>query len=317
MQKLQFKNQDTIPQLGLGTWKSKPGDVYKAVRSALELGYRHFDCAFAYNNEKEIGRAFGDAIGAGEITRQELFVTSKLWNTHHRGEDVESALRTSLADLQFEYLDLYLIHWPVCIKKGASFPVRAEEMIPVREIPLTETWNAMADCRDKGLTKHIGVSNFSIPNLNQLIRDGRAMPEMNQVESHPYLGQKELLAFCQDHGILMTAYSPLGSMDRSDALKRKNEPPVLEDKVLVEIAKEFNCTPAQVIRAWHLHRGVCVIPKSVNKSRQEENLRAAEIRLSEDAVLKINRLDRNFRFIDGTLWTPEGSPYSLEYLWGE
>ncbi len=316
MIKLAFKNDDTIPQLGLGTWKSKPGEVYKAIQSAIRLGYRHFDCAFVYGNEAEIGQAFHNAFESGEVKREDLFITSKLWNTHHRKADVEPALKNTLKDLQLDYLDLYLVHWPIAIVKEASFPVKANEFIPVTEIPLTETWEAMIACRDKGLTKHIGVSNFSIANLNQLIRGSSVVPEMNQVECHPYLDQKELLAFCKDHSILMTAYSPFGSLDRSPALKGENEPRLFDDPVLKRVAESHDCTPAQVILAWQLGRGVCVIPKSVNEKRQNENLAAAELQLSGEEMQQIDTLNRDYRFIDGTLWTPEGSPYTLEYLWG-
>ena len=316
MQKLQFKNGDKIPQLGLGTWKSDPGEVYKAVRTAIKQGYRHIDCALVYGNEAEIGHALKDAFDDGDVTREDLFITSKLWNTHHKENDVLPALKTSLNDLKLDYLDLYLIHWPVCISKDASFPMQPNDFIPVEEIPLEETWKAMVDCRDKGLIKHAGVSNFSISNLNTLIRSDIGVPEMNQVEPHPYLNQKELLAFCTDHEILLTAYSPLGSTDRSTAMKGKDEPRLLDDSLLASIASRYNCSVAQVILAWQVQRGACVIPKSVNESRLKENLEAASIALSDKDMDDINHLKRDFRFINGSFWTIEGSPYTLEYLWG-
>lgn len=316
MRNLTFKNGDSIPQIGLGTWKSDPGEVYDAVRTAIRQGYRHIDCALVYGNEGEIGDAFSDAFREGDVNRKDLFITSKLWNTHHRKEDVLPALEQTLADLKLEYLDLYLIHWPVCLTKDASFPMDSEDFISTEEIPLTETWHAMLACRDQGLIRHAGVSNFSITNLNKLIRDGAGIPEMNQVESHPYLNQREMLAFCNDHEILMTAYSPLGSTDRSSQMKGENEPSLLEDATLKEIAGEHDCTVAQVILTWHVQRGVCVIPKSVNENRLKENLEAGSLTLSEEAMDRINGLNRNYRFIDGTFWTVEDSPYTQEYLWG-
>ncbi len=316
MQKLTFKNGDKIPQIGLGTWKSAPGEVYKAVRTAIKQGYRHIDCALVYGNESEIGNAFKDAFEEGDVERKDLFVTSKLWNTHHKKEDVLPALKTSLKDLQLDYLDLYLIHWPICLTKSASFPMSPDDFIPIKEIPLTETWQAMVDCRDQGLIRHAGVSNFSISNLNTLIRSDIGVPEMNQVESHPYLNQKELLAFCKDHDILMTAYSPLGSTDRSSAMKGEDEPRLLDDATLAKIANQHDCSPAQVILAWQVQRGACVIPKSVNESRLMENLKAASISLSDGDMETIDTLNRNFRFINGSFWTIEGSSYTQEYLWG-
>lgn len=315
MHKLTFNDGDSIPQLGLGTWKSAPGEVYEAIRAAIRIGYRHIDCAYVYGNEKEIGNAFRDSMKAGEVTREELFITSKLWNSFHKREDVLPALKESLEHLQLEYLDLYLIHWPVSIKKGKSLPLGAQDFYSPKEIPLIETWQGMTRCKEAGLAKHIGVSNFSTTHLNELIDAGLPVPEMNQVESHPYLNQKELIDFCQQHEMLVTAYSPLGSMDRSSNMKGEDEPKLLEDAVINQIAADHKCTPAQVILSWNLHRGVCVIPKSVHEGRLKENLNSGDIELSDSDMQKINSLNRDYRFVNGQFWTVENGPYTLEYLW--
>jgi alcohol dehydrogenase (NADP+) len=316
MKKLKFQNGDTMPILGLGTWKSKPGEVYDAVREAIRIGYRHIDCAAVYGNETEIGQAFEDAFKAGEVKRENLWVTSKLWNTAHRRHQVQPALEKTLSDLRLDYLDLYLMHWPVALKENAPFPYRAEDMIDIDEIPLQETWEAMEDCHQKGLTRHIGVSNFNIKNLKKILQNARQQPEMNQVELQPLLPQDDLLEFCGSENIHLTAYSPLGSRDRSTALKANEEPDLFENKTIVNIAERHGCTPAQVLIAWAVARGTAVIPKSVNPARLQQNFEAANIDLTGEDMSEIARMDQHFRFISGSFWTAEGSPYTREYLWG-
>lgn len=314
---LSFRNDDEMPALGLGTWKSGPGEVYKAVREAIRIGYRHFDCAARYENEEEIGSALADAMADGEVKREDLWITSKLWNNAHQKDHVVPALRESLAKLQLDYLDLYLIHWPVALKPEVIFPSKADEFLSLEEVPLLETWQGMEDCLYQDLARHIGVSNFSVKKLQGLLRDSRFQPEMNQVESHPYLQQDELLEFCHQNDMHFTAYSPLGSMDRPSRLKKKEEPMLLENKVIVNIAEAQGCTPAQVLIRWALQRGTSVIPKSTNPKRLRENFAAAAIQLSDADMKAIGDLDHHYRFIHGEFWTPEGSPYTLASLWDE
>lgn len=316
MKYLTFRNGDRLPALGLGTWKSGTGEVYEAVRTAIRNGYRHIDCAAIYGNEAEIGEALQDAMTEDGAERSDLFITSKLWNDSHRRDEVEPALHKTLSDLQLDYLDLYLIHWPVAIKKTAGFPRKADDYIPPSEAPIEDTWRGMEECRELGLTRHVGVSNFGINRLNQLIRSCEIVPEMEQVELHPYLRQKQLLSFCREHDMLLTAYSPLGSSDRSAAMKRENEPNLLSDEVINTIARETGYSPAQVILAWSIIRGTAVIPKSVNKDRQQENLAAADLALSESQMDRLNALNRDYRFIDGSLWEADGAPYDREYIFG-
>lgn len=315
MNQLTFRNADKIDAIGLGTWKSTPGEVYKAIREAIKIGYRHIDCAWIYQNEAEIGEAFQDAFKAGDVRREELFITSKLWNTYHHPDDVESNINETLKNLQLDYLDLYLMHWPVAVKKGVTAIESADDFIGLNEIPLTDTWRAMEKLVEKGLTKHIGVSNFNIPKIQGLIDAGGMVPEMNQVESHPLLAQNELLEFCNKNQILYTAYSPLGSRDRSAGMKSGDEPDMFEIPRVKAIAENHGVHPAQILIKWAEARGTAVIPKSVNPERLKANLESANIPLSDYEIMELNKLDMGYRFINGKFWEREGGPYTAESLW--
>lgn len=315
MKTLLFRNGDQMPALGLGTWKSAGGQVYTAVRTALECGYRHIDCAPIYGNEAEVGKAFSESFENGVVSREDVWVTSKLWNNAHIPEAVEPALRKTLTDLQVEYLDLFLIHWPVHIQKGLVYPSRGEDYIAYDQIPVTDTWQAMEELVDKGLCRHIGVSNFSTVKLTQIAGKARIIPEMNQVELHPYLQQPGMVSYCQTNSIHLTAYAPLGSPDRPDALKAADEPILLQDPVIRSIAEHHSVSEAQVLLAWALQRNTAVIPKSVTPTRIEDNLKSAELVLSKEEVGQINGLNRNRRYVAGEFWCGGGSPYSVNSIW--
>ncbi len=313
---LRFDNGDTLPQLGLGTWKSQPGEVYQAVREAIRIGYRHIDCAHIYGNEAEIGQALEEAMAEG-VKREELWITSKLWNDAHHPRNVKPALETTLRNLRLDYLDLYLMHWPVAHHENVTFPRSADDLIHPEELPFDTTWGGMEGCVDNGLTRHIGVSNFSARKLQHLLDYGRIKPAMNQVEMHPYLQQSALLGFCMENGIHVTAYSPLGSADRPERLKVENEPVLLEDPALQTLAERHDASPAQILLAWALHRGTAVIPKSVNPQRLRQNFEAQSLTLTESEMEDMAGLDRHRRYVSGDAWALPGSGYTVATLWDE
>lgn len=309
MQKLKFANGDQWEQIGLGTWKSKPGDVGKAVELAIEMGYRHIDCAAIYMNEGEIGEAIHSCIQRGLINRKDLWITSKLWNNAHGRDEVIPALKKTLRDLKLDYLDLYLIHWPVAIKNNVINATQADDYLSLAQQPIAATWQGMEEAKALGLTRHIGVSNFSRLKLENLLANCKEKPEVNQVELHPYLQQNELLAFCKNHQIFLTAYSPLGSGDRSDSLKKEDEPKLFLDTTLQKIAAKHKVSVAQILISWHLHRNTVVIPKSIHPERLKENLLSHQVQLDSEDLLAIQKLDKGYRYITGKFFELPGNGY--------
>ena len=312
MKKQQFRNGDAIDSIGLGTWKSDPGEVGRAVEVALEAGYRHIDCAAIYGNEAEVGEALQRVFSRGEINREDVQITSKLWNNAHLKDDVRPALEKTLADLKLDCLDLYLMHWPVAFRPGLDgFPENESDFLTPDQAPVSETWEAMLAARDAGLTRHAGVSNFSIRKLDALTSAGNLeAPEMNQVELHPYLQQDELLAWCRERDILVTAYSPLGSSDRPEQMKAADEPSLLDNEVIGEIAQKHSASPAQILIAWAVARDTLVIPKSTNADRIRQNLASARLELDDGDLDRIKRLDRHYRFIGGNIFRTESGLYA-------
>lgn len=301
MKTIKLNTDAPMPIIGLGTFLSAPGEVYQAVRWAIKIGYKHIDCASIYGNQAEIGQAIHDAIVEGDIKREELFVTSKLWNDSHAMEDVRPACEQSLKELQLEYLDLYLMHWPVAQRKGTTMPKADDDWIPLTEIPLWETWAEMEKLYNDGLVKAIGVSNFNEANINLLLEKNQITPAVNQVECHPLLNQNDLISFCRKNNIAVTAYSPLGA-ERSGAT-------LLENKVIVDMAERIQTTPAQILLSWQMQRGIIVIPKSVKENRIHENYASQAVELDAADIKIIDGLNQNHRFFDGTFFENPAKGY--------
>jgi len=308
-----YQNGDKMPMLGIGTWQSDPEKLYDAIVEAVKYGYRHIDCAYIYENEEIVGKALKHLFDTGVVKREDLWITSKLWNACHRREQALPAIKESLRLLGLDYLDMYLIHWPVAFHDGVKFPKSANDIVSLEQIPLSETWKGMEDCFKAGLTRHIGVSNFSVKKLKGILADCEIRPENNQVELNPYLQQENLVEYCFAENICVTAFSPLGKGN----VARQNDLNLYEEPVIQKIAKEQNCTISQVLLKWAIQKGIVVIPKSVTASRIRENFDAIQVALTTDDVAAIDKLDKNNRISYGAAWLIEGSPYTYQNLWDE
>ncbi|CAK9795121.1 Aldo-keto reductase family 1 member B10 [Anthophora plagiata] len=306
---VKFYNGNVYPILGLGTWKSKPNQVTQAVKDAIDIGYRHVDCAFVYENEKEVGEAIAAKIKEGVVKREDLFITSKLWNTFHKPELVETGLQKTLKNLGLQYLDLYLMHSPVAFPPGEEiFPKDDDGNLLTDDTDYVDTWLAMEKLVKKGLVKNIGISNFNQEQIERLLEKCTIKPVTNQVECHPYLTVKEDSDFCKSKGITITAYSPFASPDRSFA--KPNEPLVLEDPTLTELAAKYKKSTAQIALRYQTQRGHIVIPKSVTKSRIQQNFEIFDFELSPKDMQSIDNLNRNRR----VCYVPEGPHTNHKYF---
>jgi diketogulonate reductase-like aldo/keto reductase len=296
--------------VGLGTWKSLPEKAGAAVEYALkECDYRHIDCAAIYRNEAEIGAAFERVFKSGAVKREEVFITSKLWNTEHARASVRAACEATLKDLKLDYLDLYLMHWGVAIPPNNAPSEAAEDrwteqldengFLMTDPTPLRETWEAMEELVTAGLVKMIGVANFTAPLLLDLFSCAKVSPVVNQVELHPYLQQSALVEFCKYKGVQVTAYSPLGSPGN---YLSKGKPSIAEDPVIKNIATKHGKTPAQVIIRGGVERGTVVIPKSVTPERIKENISIFDFSLDAEDMAAIVQLDRGLRFVEPLEW---------------
>lgn len=264
MTKISLNNHQAMPVLGLGTYKigRTDDDVYRAIRSALDIGYRHIDTATLYLNEQAVGKA----IRESGIPREELFVTTKLWGSDVLKNNIQGAFAGSLKNMGLDYLDLYLVHWPV---KGK----------------LQSTWQQMEEIHRSGRVRSIGLSNHQIHHMKEALESATIQPVVNQVELHPYLPQDELRAFCATQNIVVQAWSPLAS----------NKIPLLEESILAQIGKKHGKSPAQVVLRWHLQLGVVPLPKSSNADRQRENFQVFDFELSDQEMQQVNALDRDHR----------------------
>jgi alcohol dehydrogenase (NADP+) len=276
-----------IPALGFGTLIPDAAVTVSATRAALEAGFRHFDCAERYRNEREVGGAL--QAGLAGIAREDLFVTTKLWNTNHRPERVEPAFEASLDRLRLNYLDLYLIHTPFAFQPGEEHDPRDQNgnVLYDRDVTLLETWRAMESLVDRGRCRAIGLSDIDLNMLLPIYESARIKPAVVQVESHPYLPEAELLEFCREKGIVLLAFAPLGHGMR---------PGPLEDPVITEIAAQVGKTPAQVLLAWAVQRGTALLttPRTAARARENFNISA----LPEDAFDEINCIQTRQRLND-------------------
>jgi alcohol dehydrogenase (NADP+) len=275
-----------MPALGFGTLIPDAAETITATRNALEAGFRHFDCAERYGNEREVGEALQAGLVAGEIARQDIFVTTKLWNTNHRPERVEPAIEASLGRLKLSYLDLYLIHTPFAFQPGDEQDPRDQngQVIYDNGVTLRDTWRAMESLVDHGRCRAIGLSDISLNELLPIYESAKIKPAVVQVESHPYLPETELLEFCKERGIVFLAFAPLGHGMR---------PGLLEDPVISAIAARVGKTPAQVLLAWAVQRGTAILttPKTAARARENFNISA----LPEDALNEINGIQTRQR----------------------
>jgi alcohol dehydrogenase (NADP+) len=270
-----------MPALGFGTLIPDPAVTITATRDALEAGFRHFDCAERYGNEREVGRALRAGLAVGGVAREDIFVTTKLWNSNHRPERVEPAFEASLERLGLNYLDLYLIHTPFAFQPGDEQDPRDQNgnVLYDHDVTLLDTWKAMESLVDHGKCRAIGLSDITLDTIKPLYKSARIKPAVVQVEAHPYLPETELLEFCKETGIVFLAFAPLG---------HGMKPGLLEDRVISAIAARVQKTPAQVLLAWAVQRGTAVLTTPRTADRARENFDIS--RLPEDALDEINRI---------------------------
>eukprot|EP00095_Tigriopus_kingsejongensis_P011382 maker-scaffold68_size422247-snap-gene-0.14 protein:Tk11382 transcript:maker-scaffold68_size422247-snap-gene-0.14-mRNA-1 annotation:"unnamed protein product" len=326
-QYITLRDGTQMPRIGLGTWKSPPDQTKAAVKTAIEAGYRLIDCANDYNNEHVIGEALKELLEAGTIKREELFIQCKLWNSNHRTEHVRQDLMASLEDLQLDYVDSFVIHWPqavpshgenVAVRKSGTYIDHYSKgtMMPIqddgyyswdKECHYMETWHAMEDLVDEGLCKTIGLSNFNLTQVREvMMKTKKHYPVVLQNESHPYLQEKDLRDFCRIHKIAFQAYSALGSFDRpwKDAGSITSGSPVtgyelLDNPVLIEMGKSLGKSPAQVVLRWHLEMGGTAVCKSVRPERIISNYGLWNFELTHEDLAQISDLNVGWRHL---LW---------------
>ena len=278
-----LNNGHKMPRLGLGTWKN-PDNIENSIKAAINIGFRSIDTAPDYETEEGIGKALQDLFKEGKIKREDVFITTKLCNMNH--DNVAEALTTSLKKLQLDYLDLYLIHWPLCVD---------DDHKPLPQVPLYKTWRALEAEVKAGRIKSIGLANYNVQLILDLLSYAEIKPAINQIELHPYLVQDEIVDWCKKQNIEITAYSPLGG-DMPKADFEVND--VLEEPIIKELAEKYKKTPGQIVINWHLRRGYVTIPKTGKEERVKENFESTSFELSEEDCKKISKLNRGMRSCD-------------------
>eukprot|EP01117_Protostelium_nocturnum_P006809 TRINITY_DN2445_c1_g2_i1.p1 TRINITY_DN2445_c1_g2~~TRINITY_DN2445_c1_g2_i1.p1 ORF type:complete len:325 (+),score=129.00 TRINITY_DN2445_c1_g2_i1:389-1363(+) len=294
-----------MPQVGFGLWKVDNATCADTVYNAVKSGYRLFDGACDYGNEKEAGQGLKRAFTEGLVKREEIFLTSKLWNTFHKREHVKQLCKKQLEDYGVEYFDLFLIHFPISLayvdpkeRYPPGWAVDGKDKQELQDTPIRETWEAMEQLVDEGLVKNIGISNFQGVLILDLLRYARIRPAVLQVELHPYLQQNALINLCKQQGIAVTAYSSFGPQSFVELKMDKGTPTLFEHETVTSIAKKHKKEPAQVLLRWATQQGLAVIPKSNNQNRLEQNLHCCDFDLSEDDVKALAKLNQNIRFND-------------------
>jgi len=296
-----------MPLIGLGTWKAEKGQVRDAVYSALKSGYRHIDCASVYQNEDEVGDAIHHVTSRNLVDRRDLFICSKVWNTDHSAPRVRQACLSSLKALKVDYLDLYLIHWPVTGNVGDAVSPS-----------IRETWEAMESLVRDGLVRSIGVSNFSSRKLQDIMSYASIKPSVCQVEVHPYHRNDALISWCREHDIHVTAFSPLGSPDSESIFPRKVPAVLMKDPRVQRVAERTGKNVGQVLIRWALQHGTSVIPKSTNASRIAGNLDVLDWELSSSDYSLLSGMAFQMRMVNGGMWLNPKGPYkTMEDLWDE
>jgi len=275
-----------MPALGFGTLIPDATETRNATRTAIQAGFRHLDCAERYRNEEQIGLAIREAIQAGWVTRNDLFITTKLWNNNHRPERVQPAIEASRERLQLDFIDLYLMHTPYAFRPGDDQDPRDQngDVIYDADITLLDTWKAMEGLVDRGVCGAIGLSDVGLDQLREVFEHARIKPSVVQIESHPYLPETEILQFCKTNGLVMLAFAPLG---------HGMKPGVLEDPIILSIAHQVNKTPAQVLLAWAIQRGTAILTTPKTPARAKENLDVST--LPDDAMQQINSVETRQR----------------------
>jgi D-xylose reductase len=297
---------EKIPKVGFGLWKIPQDICADAVYNAIKAGYRHLDSASDYGNEVQVGDGIKRAIDDGLCTRADLWVTSKLWNTYHAKEHVKPALEKTLADLQLDYLDLYMIHFPIAqpfVDFNDRYPPEwitdlAVGKMELAAVPLLETWQAMEAIYEQGLTKQIGICNYNTGLLHDLMSYARVKPSVLQVESHPYLTQERLMRLATQYELQVTAFSPLGALSYLELDMAGAAESVLEQMVVKQAAQRLGKTAAQVVLRWGIQRGNAIIPKTSRPERLKENLDIFDFELTSQEMSGISALNSNRRFND-------------------
>ncbi len=311
---------DKIPVIGLGTFGSDTysnDEVAQAVRFAINNGFRHIDCASVYGNEKEIGKALSELISDETVNREDLWITSKVWNDMHGEGEVIASCKQSLKDLHLDYLDLYLVHWPFpnYHAPGCDVSSRNPDSKPYNHEDYMVVWKQMEQLVEMGLVKNIGTSNMTIPKMNLLLQDAQIKPAVNEMEIHPHFQQDTLYNYMIDNDILPIGYSPIGSPGRPERDKTANDTVDIEDPVIVNIAKRLDVHPAVVCVMWGVQRGHVVIPFSVKPKKILSNLEAGKKDLIlTDEMENISKIDKNCRLIKGQVFLWE-TANSWEDLW--